>query len=114
MRYLILIYENENNGVQPDDAEMARWFGVTEEMQQAGVLLAGEALHPTSTATTVRQRDGRFLTTDGPFAETKEQLGGFYMVDVPDLDAALEWAKKMPNIGRGTMEVRPVVDFSQS
>ena len=113
MRYLILIYENENNGVQPDDAEMARWFGVTEEMQNAGVLVAGEALHPTSTATSVRQRDGKFLTTDGPFAETKEHLGGFYMVDVPDLDAALEWAKKMPNIGRGTMEVRPVVDFSQ-
>ena len=112
MRYLILIYENENNGIQPDDAEMARWFGVTEEMQNAGVLIAGEALHPTTTATSVRQRDGRFLTTDGPFAETKEHLGGFYMVDVPDLDAALEWAKKMPNIGRGTMEVRPVVDFS--
>ena len=114
MRYLILIYENENNGVQPDEAEMGRWFGITEEMQSAGVLVAGEALHPTSTATSVRQRDGKFLTTDGPFAETKEHLGGFYMVDVPDLDAALEWAKKMPNIGRGTMEVRPVVDFSQS
>ena len=113
MRYLIMIYENENNGVQPDDAEMGRWFGVTEEMQNAGVMIAGEALHPTSSATTVRQRDGKFLTTDGPFAETKEQLGGFYLVECKDLDEALSWAKKMPNIGRGSMEVRPVVDFSQ-
>jgi hypothetical protein len=112
MRYVILIYENESNP-QPDEAEMGRWFGVTEEMQKAGVMVAGEALHPTSSATTVREKGGRYITTDGPFAETKEQLGGFYLIDVPDLDAALEWAKKMPNVGRGSMEVRPVVDFSQ-
>jgi hypothetical protein len=112
MRYVILIYENENNP-QPDEAEMSRWFAVTEEMQNAGVLVAGEALHPTSAATTVRQKGGKTLTTDGPFAETKEQLGGFYLIDVPDLDQALKWAAKMPNVGRGSMEVRPVVDFSQ-
>ena len=112
MRYLILIYENENNP-QPTDEEMARWFAVTEEMGQAGVLVAGEALQPTSTATTVRVRDGRTLTTDGPFAETKEQLGGFYLIDCKDLDEALAWAGRMPNVDRGSMEVRPVIDFSQ-
>lgn len=112
MRYLILIYENENNP-QPSEEEMARWFGVTEEMQKAGVMVAGEALQPTSSATTIRVRDGKTLTTDGPFAETKEQLGGFYLLDCKDLDEALGWAAKMPNIGRGSMEVRPVIDFSQ-
>lgn len=112
MRYVILIYESESNP-QASEEEMSRWFGVTEEMQQAGVMVAGEALHPTSSATTVRVRDGKTLTTDGPFAETKEQLGGFYLLECRDLDEALDWAKKMPNIGRGSMEVRPVVDFSQ-
>ena len=112
MRYVVLIYESESNP-QPSDEEMSRWFGVTEEMQKAGVMVAGEALHPTSSATTVRVRDGRTLTTDGPFAETKEQLGGFYLIECADLDEALAWAAKMPNVGRGSMEVRPVVDFSQ-
>ena len=113
MRYVILIYESEANP-QPSDEEMSRWFGVTEEMQKAGVMVAGEALHPTSSATTVRVRDGKTLTTDGPFAETKEQLGGFYLLDCKDLDEALSWAAKMPNVVRGAMEVRPVMDFSAS
>lgn len=114
MRYVILIYENEKSGIEPDEAEMGRWFGVTEEMAKAGVMVAGEALHPTSTATTVRQQNGKYVHSDGPFAETKEHLGGFYLIDVPDLDAALEWARKMPNVHRGSIEVRPVVDFSQA
>ena len=112
MRYLLLIYENENNP-PPDDAEMAKWFEVTEAMRKAGVHLAGEALHPTSSATTVRVKSGDAVATDGPFAETREQLGGFYMIDVSDLDAAIEWAAKMPNAHRGSIEVRPVMEFDQ-
>ena len=90
---------------------MGRWFGVTDEMERAGVLLGGEALQPTTTATTLRERDGEVVLTDGPFAETKEVLGGFYIIDVPDLDAALQWAAKIPNINYGTVEVRPVAVF---
>lgn len=112
MRYLILIYENEANP-QPDEAEMKAWFDYTDRLQESGCYVAGEALHPTSSATTVRVREGKVVTTDGPFAETKEQLGGFYMVDCRDLDEALKWAAQMPNADRGSIEVRPVVDFSQ-
>ena len=112
MRYLILIYENENEW-QATDEEMGRWFGLSEDMQKAGVMVAGEALAPTTTATTVRVRGGRTLTTDGPFAETKEQLGGFYLVDCDSLDDALAWAAKMPTAERGSIEVRPIADYSQ-
>jgi len=112
MRYLLLIYEDENNP-PPDDAEMGRWFAVTEAMKSAGVHLAGEALHPTSSATTVRVEDGRTVATDGPFAETREQLGGFYVIDADDLDQAIEWAAKLPNAHKGSIEVRPVMEFDQ-
>lgn len=112
MRYLLLIYEDESNP-PPDDAEMGKWFQVTEEMKQAGAHEAGEALHPTSAATTVRVKGGEAVATDGPFAETREQLGGFYLIDVPDLDAAIEWAAKMPNAHKGSIEVRPVMEFEQ-
>ena len=83
----------------------------TEELTKSGLLSRGEALQPHQTATTVRVRAGETLLTDGPFAETKEVLGGFYLVEVPDVDAALEWAAKMPNIHYGSVEVRPVVSF---
>jgi hypothetical protein len=83
----------------------------TQELTQSGHFKAGEALRPRETATTVRVRDGETLNTDGPFAETKEILGGFYLIDVPDLDVALDWASKMPNIKYGSVEVRPVVSF---
>jgi hypothetical protein len=92
-------------------AEFQQWMSYTQELAQSGALKAGEALQPHQTATTVRVRDGETLTTDGPFAETKEILGGFYLIDVPDLDAALEWAAKMPNINYGSVEVRPVAVF---
>ena len=85
----------------------------TAELDRAGVRLAGEALQPNPTATSVRVRDGQTVTTDGPFAETKEGLGGFYLIEAPDLDAALAWAAKCPGAKYGTMEVRPVLDFSQ-
>lgn len=112
MQYMLLIYEDESNP-PPDDAEMAKWFEVTEAMRQAGVHVAGDALHPTPSATTVRVKSGDIVTTDGPFAETREQLGGYYIIDVDDLDAAIAWAGKMPNAHRGSIEVRPVMVFDE-
>lgn len=113
MKYMLLIYESEALAQDADPGELQKWFDVTEEMQEAGVMMAGDALQPTSTATTVRVREGETLTSDGPFAETKEQLGGYYIIDVPDLDRALHWAGKMPNVHRGSIEVRPVMEFDQ-
>ena len=113
MRYLILIYENEATTPQ-DEAEFQKWMDYTAALKDSGSLLGGEALQPTSTATTVRLKNGKMVTTDGPFAETKEQLGGFYMVDCKDLDEALKWAAKIPSAGRGPVEVRPIMDFPQA
>ena len=91
---------------------MPQWSAYTQGLQDAGIMRGGDALHPTDSATTVRVRDGDTQITDGPFAETKETLGGYYVIDVPDLDTALKHAAKMPNITFGSVEVRPVVDFS--
>lgn len=113
MKYLLLIYEAETNQEEAGPEELEKWFELTEAMQEEEVMLAGDALQPTTTATTVRVRDGRTMVSDGPFAETKEQLGGYYLVDVPDLDEALSWAERMPNVGRGSIEVRPVMEFDQ-
>jgi len=110
MRYILLIYDNEATAPQ-DEGEMKKWFDYTDELRASGCYVAGEALHPVATATTVRVKNGKRVTTDGPFAETKEQLGGFYVVDCKDLDEALKWAEKMPSAGRGPVEVRPIVDF---
>jgi hypothetical protein len=85
------------------------WMEYTSALREAGVYIGGNALLPTTTATTVRVREGRTLTTDGPFAETKEQLGGYYLLDCNDLDEAIEWAAKIPSVGRGSVEVRPVM-----
>ena len=115
MLYTLLIYGDPS--AAPDysspegQAEFQHWMSYSQEIAESGCLKAGEALEPGDTATTVRVRDGETLHTDGPFAETKEVLGGFYLIDVPDLDAALEWASKMPNINYGSVEVRPVVKF---
>ncbi len=116
-KYAILIYGDEAAGAQatPEQQQqvMNAWWGYEDELQkQAGIRLAGEALQPTATATSVKLKGGKASTTDGPFAETKEQLGGFYLLDVKDLDEALEWAKKMP-MPEGTVEVRPVQEFEQ-
>ena len=117
MKYILLLYSAPDAGPDPESpegqAQMGRWFGVTEEMGQAGVLVAGDALQPTTTATTLRERDGEVVLTDGPFAETKEILGGYYLIDVPDLDAATEWAAKMPLAPYGSVEIRPVMEFDQ-
>jgi hypothetical protein len=94
--------------------DMPRWNAYTQELQDAGIMRAGDALHPPDSATTVRVRDDETQVTDGPFAETKEILGGYYLIEVPDLDTALKYAARMPNITYGSVEVRPVVDFSVS
>ncbi len=90
---------------------MAAYGAFGEAAQAAGVMLGGEGLQPTSTATTVRVRDGEALTTDGPFAETREQLGGYYLLDCKDLDEAIGWAAKIPGAQTGSIEVRPVMDY---
>jgi len=112
MQYLLMIYGNEA-GMQAASKEMVTqmsgaYFAYTEAMKKAGVWVGGERLRPTSDATTVRVKDGKTQVLDGPYAETKEQLGGYYMIDVPDLDAALSWAARCPGAATGTMEVRPV------
>ena len=117
MRYLLLIYGDESNYGQLSEeetqADMQRWFEYTEEMRSAGVSSAGEALQPVATATSVRSGgDGAEpLVTDGPFAETKEQLGGYYVLDVPDLDEAIKWAGKCPGLAYGMVELRPIMEF---
>jgi len=116
VQYMLLIYLDPSAGPDPQSPEgqaaSAAWFTYTEAMREAGVHVAGEALQPIQTATTVRQRGGETLTVDGPFAETKEVLGGFYVLDVPDLDAALSWAQRAPNTSYGSVEVRPVMVFA--
>ena len=116
MRYMLLIYGDEAAGAGMDEAaqeaELGAWFAYTEALRNAGKLLAGEALMPTATATTVRGEGGQTLTSDGPFAETKEQLGGFYLVEAADLDEATAWAAKMPHMAHGGgVEIRPVMEF---
>jgi hypothetical protein len=117
MRYVCLIYDNEKQvegmSKEEGDAFMGEYFAFTEDIQKNGQLVAGEALHPVSTATTLRMRNGKLSTTDGPFAETKEQLGGFYLIEARDLNEALQIAARIPSVRTGTIEVRPVVDFSQ-
>ncbi len=115
MHYMLLIYGDPNAGPAQDSAEgqaeFAGWMQYTQEMRDAGIMLAGDALQGAETATTVRGGQGGTLTLDGPFAETKELLAGFYVLDVPDLDAALAWAGKAPHIAHGAVEVRPVMTF---
>ena len=115
MRYLLLIYGPEPDEQPPEDevqAEMAAYGAFTQEVRDRGLYETGEALEPTATATTVRVRDGRTVTTDGPFAETKEALGGFYLIKARDLDEAIEVAAKIPGARRGSIEVRPVWEFA--
>lgn len=112
MKYALLIYGAEAEMANADEAAMKEifeaYYQFTEEINNAGINLGGEALEATETATTVRVRDGETMTTDGPFAETKEQLGGFYIIDVADLDAAIEVAARLPGSWHGSVEVRPV------
>lgn len=116
MRYVCLIYDEESKvagmSKEEGDAFMGEYFAFTEGIRASGNYVAGEALHPVSTATTIRVRNGRLSTTDGPFAETKEQLGGFYLIEARDLNEAIQIASRIPSAKLGSIEVRPVVDFS--
>ncbi len=117
MKYAFLLYHDPAQAPEWNSPEMAaempKWFGFTEELTAAGSMLGGEALQGTDTATCVRVRDGATVTSDGPFAETKEILGGFYLLDVENLDEAIGWAEKIPNIGYGTVEIRPLMEIPQ-
>ena len=117
MKYLCLIYDDESRWAtmskEEADATMGEYFAFTEGIRKSGQYLAGEALKPVQTATSVRVRNGRTSTTDGPFAETKEQLGGFYMIDARDLNEAIQVASRIPAARTGTIEVRPVEVFEQ-
>jgi hypothetical protein len=112
MQYMLLLYDAESSWMNmPKDKlkEMyARYMVVSKEMAEAGVMVSGSELQPVASATTIRVRNGKALTTDGPFAETKEQLGGYYLIDVPNLDEALKWAAKIPSAVYGSIEIRPL------
>ncbi len=114
MRYLLLIYQDEIAQSQWSEEEKAieyqEYFTFGAETEKRGVS-AGNALMPTNTATTVRVRNGKVMTTDGPFAETKEQLGGYYMLQCDDLDEAIEIAAKIPGARHGSIEIRPVLEI---
>jgi len=118
MQYILLIYGNENGYAQRSEAERVAIRGefmkFTQEIVKSGHFRAGDPLHPTSTASTVRLRDGKVLTTDGPFAETKEQLGGYYIVDVQNLDEALGIASRIPAAHWGSIEVRPILQIPRA
>jgi hypothetical protein len=113
MQYLLLIYENEQNWVDatPTDAgaTMTEYRTFTESIAKSGHYKGGNALQPTKTATTVRVRNGKRQTTDGPFAETREQLGGYYLVDANNLDEAIGIAERIPGSRTGSIEVRPIM-----
>ncbi|NOJ42025.1 YciI family protein [Bradyrhizobium australiense] len=115
MQYLLMIYQNEAEFGKMDAAarkELTAEYGAfTQSIIQSGHFKAGDGLQPTTTATTVRVRDGKTLTTDGPFAETREQLAGYYLVEAKDLDAALSIAARIPGARNGSVEVRPVMVY---
>ncbi|MGQ0548136.1 MAG: YciI family protein [Armatimonadota bacterium] len=116
MRYLCLIYDEEKKlgtmSKSEGDAFMNEYGAFTEGIRKSGQFLGGEALQPVQTATTVRVRNGKVSTTDGPFAETKEQLGGFYLINAKDLNEAIQVASKIPSARLGSIEVRPIREFN--
>jgi hypothetical protein len=112
MKYMLLIYSDERDVPKQGTREFEELIGAfaafSEEVKKKGLFVDGAGLEPVATATTVRVRGGSTATTDGPFAETKEQLGGFYLLECKNLDEALEYAARIPTVGRGAVEVRPV------
>ena len=116
MRYLLLIYTAESAEPPSDDvanASLAAYGAFTADIASRSLYLGGEALTPTTTATTVRVVDGETVTTDGPFAETKEALGGYYLIEARDLDEAIETAAKIPDAANGSVEVRPILELPE-
>ncbi|SRR5579871_6475782 len=116
MKYILLDYVNEAGWPQLTKEEQKHWLGAyvaySDAMEKAGVLKGATGLQPTSTATTVRVQDGTTQVLDGPYSESKEQLGGFRVIDVPDLDAAITWAARCPTALHGTVEVRPIAEMT--
>ena len=116
MQYLLLIYDRQELWATFSEEERRRYHAeymqFTQSIKDSGHYRGGNALHPVETATTVRARDGKVQTTDGPFAETKEQLGGYYLIEAKDLDEATKIAARIPSARLGSIEVRPVVDFN--
>jgi len=117
MKYLCLIYDAESTMAGLSEAEMnalmGDYFAFTDDIKKSGHYIAGEALQPVGTATTVRVRNGKTTTTDGPFAETKEQLGGYYQIEAKDLNEAIQIAARIPSSRYGSIEVRPIQEFEQ-
>ena len=109
MQYMLLIYSNENGAAENDPDVLKRYGTFTEDVRENGKLVTADRLKPTAAATTVRIRNGETLVTDGPFAETKEQLGGYYVVEARDVDEAIALAERIPAARSGTIEVRPLV-----
>jgi hypothetical protein len=118
MKYLCLIYDDE--AIWPSmpreqaDAIMGEYYNFTNDIRKSGHYLGGNALQPTHTATTVRVRNGKLSSTDGPFAETKEQLGGYYLIEAKDLNEAIQVAGRIPSARFGCVEVRPIQEFDQA
>ena len=115
MKYMLLIHgdEAQRQAASAEDSQklLAVYMAYTQAMKDAGVYLAGDPLQPSTTGASVRVRDGKTQVLDGPYAEAKEQLAGYYLVDTPDMDAALAWAARCPGASHGTMEVRPLWDY---
>ncbi|HEU4744190.1 MAG TPA: YciI family protein [Anaerolineales bacterium] len=116
MKYMLLLYADESKMPQTPEAQQAvapAWYALGKELDAAGVLLSNHGLDPIVSPTTVRVKEGKTLVTDGSFAETHEQLGGYYLVDCKDLEEAIGWAEKIPTAKYGSMEVRPLNRWSQ-
>lgn len=117
MKYAIIVYENEAQFSDRANENQETYWGAyqaySQALSEAGVAAGGAALHPGHAGTTVRLHDGHRKVQDGPYADTKEQLGGFFLVDVPDLDAALDWAARCPAATNGVVEVRPLLPMGQ-
>ncbi len=117
MQYAMLIYSDETQEPKPGTKEfdeyIGAFFSLSDQVKENGMYQAGAALQPVATATTVRVRDGQVTTTDGPFAETKEQLGGLYVLECKDLDEAIAYAAKIPTSKLGSIEVRPIMNFEE-
>jgi hypothetical protein len=117
MRYMLMIYSNEADEAKMAPADMGKLmedYGTfTEELIGSGAMEGAERLQPIASATTIRVRDGKTVTTDGPFAETKEQIGGYYLIEAADLDAAIAWAAKIPTARYGSVEVRPIWEMEE-
>jgi len=117
MKYICLIYDDEKKldamSKAENEAFLGEYFAFTDAIRKSGHYLAGEALQPVQAATTVRLRNGRVSTTDGPFAETKEQLGGFYLIEARDLNDAIQVASRIPSARIGSIEIRPIMEFTK-